>query len=183
MLNITSRLAVRIRHIPDWEFDWADTRPQMNRDLLTISDFLPSEADAAELKKRAVSYIMNFLVQEFPALIDLKKLLPRKPETVIAKSEVVPMQVLFKDEKYIAETIDILSQLADDAHLSGQTQVNTKLDGFSLTLRPSRSLSHKYIIMILNARTFTCHSTCISGCSRRSTDLQKYQGLQVVEAE
>ena len=115
----------------------------MNQDLHTISDFLPSEADAAELK-RAVSYIMNFLVQEFPALTDLKKLLPRKPETVIAKSEVVPMQVLFKDEKYIAETIHILSQLADDAHLSGQTQVNTKLDGFSLTLRPSRSLSHKY---------------------------------------
>ena len=51
------------------------------------------------------------------------------------------MQVLFKVEKYIAETIDILSQLADDAHLSGQTQVNTKLDGFSLTLRPSRSLT------------------------------------------
>ena len=111
MLNIISRLAVRIRHIPDWDFDWADTRPQMNRDLLTISDFLSSEADAAELKKRAVSYIMNFLVQEFPALSDLKKLLPGKPETVMAKSEVVPMEVLFKDEKYIAETIDILSQL------------------------------------------------------------------------
>lgn len=182
MLNITSRLAVQIRHIPDWDFDWADTWPQMNWDLLTISNFLPSEADAAELKKRAVSYIMNFLVQEFPALTDLKKLLPRKPETVIAKSEVVPMQVLFKDEKYIAETIDILSQLADDAHLSGQAQVNTKLDGFSLALRPSRSLSQKYN-NDTKCETFTCHFTCISGCSRISTDLQKYQGLQVVEAE
>jgi hypothetical protein len=95
MLNITSRLAVRIRHSPDWDFDWADTQPQMNRDLLTVSDFLSSEADAAELKKRAVSYIMNFLVQEFPALSDLKKLLPEKPEKVVAKSEVVPMEVLF----------------------------------------------------------------------------------------
>ena len=55
------------------------------------------EADTAELK-RAISSIMNFLVQEFPAITDLK-LLPRKPETVIAKSEVVPMPVLFKDEK------------------------------------------------------------------------------------
>ena len=47
----SSRLAVRIRHIPDWDFDWADTQLQMNRDLVTISDFLPSETDAAELKK------------------------------------------------------------------------------------------------------------------------------------
>ena len=126
MLNNTSRLAVRIRHIPDWDFDWADTRPQMNRDLLTISDFLSSEADAAELKTRAVSYVMTFLVQEFPALSDLKKFLPGKPEKVITKSEVVPMEVLFKDEKYIAETIDILSQLVDDAGLSGQAQVDCK---------------------------------------------------------
>ena len=103
MLNITSRLAVRIRHIPNWNFDWADTQPQMNRNLLTIPDFLSSEADAAQLKKRAVDYIMNFLVQEFPTYSDLKKLLPGKPETVIAKSEVVPMEVLFKDEKYIAD--------------------------------------------------------------------------------
>ena len=98
----------------------------MNRDLLTISDFLSSEPDAAQLKKRAVDYIMNFLIQEFPAFSDLKKLLPGKPETVIAKSEVVPMEVLFKDEKYIAKTVDILSQLAEDAHLSGQAQVHDK---------------------------------------------------------
>ncbi len=131
MLNITSRLAVRIRNFPDWDFDWTDTRPQMNRDLLTISDFLSSEADAAELK-RAVSYIMSFLVQEFPAFSDLKKLLPGKPERVAAKSEVVPMEVPFKDEKYIAETIDILSQLIEDARLSGQAQVKWPPSLFSL---------------------------------------------------
>ena len=31
--------------------------------------------------------------------------------------QVVPMKVLFKDEKYTAETIDILSQIAKDAKL------------------------------------------------------------------
>lgn len=153
MLNIIARLAVRIRHFPDWEFDWADTRPQMNRDLLTISDFLSSEADAAELKKRAVNYIMNFLVQEFPALSDLKKFLPGKPEKVVAKSELVPMEVLFKDEKYIAETIDILSQLIEDARLSEQAQVKCSLP-LSLTLYPK-------LHMPLH----------MSGCNRRSTDL------------
>ena len=66
---------------------------------------------------------MNFLVQKFPALSDLKKLLPK---TVMAKSELVLVKVLFKDEKYIAETIDILSQLVEDVRLSGQAQVNEK---------------------------------------------------------
>ena len=105
----------------------------MNWDLLTISDFLSSETDAAQLKKRAVDYIINFLVQEFPAFSDLKKLPPGQPETVIAKSEVVPMEVLFKDEKYIAETVDILSQLVEDAHLSGQAQVYDKQKGLHLS--------------------------------------------------
>ena len=33
--------------------------------------------------------------------------------------KVVPQKVLFKDEKYIQETIEILSQLIDDADLKG----------------------------------------------------------------
>lgn len=45
MLNITSRLAVNIRYVPDWEFDWSDTSPQRSRESLTISDFMLSESD------------------------------------------------------------------------------------------------------------------------------------------
>ena len=39
------------------------------------------------------------------------------------KSVVVPMQALFKDEKYKSETIDILSVLMKDAALTGTPQV------------------------------------------------------------
>lgn len=36
------------------------------------------------------------------------------------------MKVLMKDEKYTDDTIDILWQLAVDANLSGDSQVNRK---------------------------------------------------------
>ena len=55
---------------------------------------------------------------------DLAKLVPA-PEHLhpITKSEVVPMKMLFYDEKYKSETIKILSKLACDANLSGDPQV------------------------------------------------------------
>ena len=39
------------------------------------------------------------------------------------KSNVVPMKILFKDEKYKAETVDILSRLVVDVQLSGKPEV------------------------------------------------------------
>lgn len=39
------------------------------------------------------------------------------------KATVAPMEILFKDEKYKAETIDILTQLTQDAKLNGNPQV------------------------------------------------------------
>ena len=48
---------------------------------------------------------------------------PVEPLHPIAKSEVVPMKILFKDEKYKSATIEILTQLLDDASLSGKEQV------------------------------------------------------------
>ena len=71
MLNMTARLAIEIKNLPDWEVDWNDTTPQRDPTKLTISDLLPSEADGAELEKRAVQHIMHTLVEEFPCLADL----------------------------------------------------------------------------------------------------------------
>ena len=74
MLNLTARLAVKIQNLPNWDVDWSDTRPQRSSQSLTISDFLPSEDDAEQLRKRAHHYIMKFLVTEFSSeLSDLKR--------------------------------------------------------------------------------------------------------------
>ena len=125
MLNITSRLAVQIQHLPGWTVDWSDETPQRSRSSLTIADFMPTEEDAHELEKRAIDYIMKFLVKEFVDLTDLKGFVPaEKVLHPVQTSQVVPMQVLFKDEKYIADTIDILSQLMHDAKLTGNPQVS-----------------------------------------------------------
>ena len=125
MLNITSRMAVRLRHFPDWEIDWTDTTPQKSQDSLVVSDFLPCADDVKQLKERAVTFMMRFLVNEISSLSDLKQFVP--PETPlhpVKKTEAVPMSVLFKDEKYTNETIDILSQLITDADLTGQPEVH-----------------------------------------------------------
>lgn len=124
MLNITSWLAVQLRHLPSWEFDWNNTQPQRSRQSLTISDFLPSEDDAQELKTRATHYIMRFLVQNFSGLTDINKFVPeQQPLHPVTKSVVVPMKALFKDEKYVHETIDILSTIMTEAELKGSSQV------------------------------------------------------------
>ncbi len=127
MLNITSRIAVRIKNLPDWPFEWSDTTPQRSIESLTPSDFLPSEDDAKELKTRAVRYMVRFLVKEFSSLADLRGFIPEETHHPKHPSEVVPMKVLFKDEKYTAETIDILAQLAVDADLTdGAPQVSAQ---------------------------------------------------------
>ena len=68
--------------------------------------------------------MMKFLVQEFDTFSDLKRFLPDEtPLHPATKSEVVPMKVLFRDEKYVSETIEILMDLAKNAKLTGQPQV------------------------------------------------------------
>ena len=49
---------------------------------------------------------------------------PMEPLHPVVKSEVVPMKILFKDEKYKSATIE---KLLVDACLSGNQQVNIKL--------------------------------------------------------
>lgn len=124
MTNLTSRLAIKMRNLPDFEFSWCDTTPQAARSSLTIDHFLPSESDCFALKERAVLFMMTFLAENFPSLKHLLKLIPsQEPLHPVLPSEVVPMKILFRDEKYRSETIEILSQLLADAGLTGHQQV------------------------------------------------------------
>ena len=123
MLNLTARLAISIRTLPEWDVDWSDTSPQRHPQTLTISDILPSCEDAAELEKHAVDFIKKFLVAEFSDLKHFQAELVQDEGHPTEKSVVVPMKILFKDEKYKAQTIDILSQLIADAQLPGNPEV------------------------------------------------------------
>ena len=78
MLNLTTRLVVKIKHLPDFEFDWADNTSQIPRAYLSVEDFLPSEADAAALNQRAVQYMISFLVYTFSNLNNLSELVPEQ---------------------------------------------------------------------------------------------------------
>lgn len=124
MLNVTARLAVSINNLPDWTVNWDDAAPQQPRSSLTIDHFLLSVEDATALNDSAVQYTMEFLVREFASLKDLKCHIPaRKGPHPVRTPKVAPMQILFKDEKYKAETIEIVRQLMDDATLSGKAEV------------------------------------------------------------
>lgn len=124
MLNMTARLAVSIQNLPDGIIDWNDSTSSRDVNNLTINDILPSAVDAAVLNKRAVHFVMHFLVCEFRSLKDLKSFLPpeQSPHPV-KKSTIMPMKILFKDEKYKAQTIDILTRLISDADLTGKPEV------------------------------------------------------------
>ena len=68
MLNMTSRLAIRLENIPDWDVDWLDNKPQLPRSKLNHTHFLPSEDDARSLEQYAMLYMMEFLVENFKSL-------------------------------------------------------------------------------------------------------------------
>ena len=68
-----------------------------------------------------VQYIAGLLVHEDKNLQQLRQFVSaRIPLHPPSKSEFVPMEVLFKDEKYVAETVEILSALMKDADLHMQ---------------------------------------------------------------
>ena len=125
MMNMTARLAIKIRYLPEFTFQWSDTQPQLSRQALTINFYLPNK-DAMGLQQRGVQYLEEFLVEHFSDLEHLKRYVQTvEPLHPPQKSEVVPMKVLFKDEKLKTDTIDILSQLITDANLEGTPQVCT----------------------------------------------------------
>ena len=109
----------------DCEVDCNDTTPQKSHNSLTVVDFLLNESDAAETHERAVRYTMKFMVTTFRTFSDLKQfILDEKSLHPIMKTEVVPMKVLFRDEKYIGETIEIITDIAKDARMYGQPQLS-----------------------------------------------------------
>ena len=121
MMNVTSRLAVKVKYLPEGNVDWSDTCPQKSRSELTIDDLIPNESDGKQLYKRAVEYMMRFLVNHFKSLHHLKSQAPvSQTPYPVSKSHVVPMKILDKDEKY---TKDILECLKTDANLRGDHQV------------------------------------------------------------
>ena len=125
MLNVTARLAVKVQNLPDWDVDWNDNIPQRPRNSLTCEHFLPSIDDTDALHQAAVQYMMEVLVEKFDCLAHLKPLVPcRQSPHPVKQRTVVPMSILFKDEKYKAETVEIIRELMADAKLSGDPQVN-----------------------------------------------------------
>ena len=105
MMNVTSRLAIRIKNLPDFDFSWSDKTPQRPRESITFKDVSLSESDARAIRQRAVRFL-----KAFPSLHDLEEFVPEHEHIhPIQKSEVVPMKLLLKDEKYESETIDILT--------------------------------------------------------------------------
>ena len=124
MLNVTARLAVKVNNLPDWEVDWDDLTPQCSRSSLSCDHFLPSTEDTTALEESAIQYTMEVLVQEFDCFKDLKCQVPSRESSHPAKTPtIVPMPILFKDEKYKAATIEIIRQLIKDANLSGRSEV------------------------------------------------------------
>ena len=72
---------------------------------------------------------MKFLAEEFESLSDLQLFVPKHQSPhPVQKSEVIPIKILFKDEKYISETVDILSQLMIDANITGSPQVGHNIN-------------------------------------------------------
>ncbi len=123
MLNLTSRLAIEMRNIPGG-VNCSDSKPQGSRKLLTAADILPHVDDAAVLRKRALLYLQHFLVTDFIALRKLRPLVPTiHPSGPVRKSVVVPMKILFRDEKYAAENVAIMMDLVKDANLQGSDEV------------------------------------------------------------
>jgi hypothetical protein len=108
MINVTTRIAVEITNLPTFELSWDDITPQMPLSSLSIDDLLPSAEDGRRLYDRASKYVKHFVVRNFPALKGLKNLTEPGPSSEHPKSNIIPMPMLQRDEKYMHETIAIL---------------------------------------------------------------------------
>ena len=113
---------MEIKNLPQYEFDWDDHTPQCPVQTLSEEDILPSENDGVILYNRMVAYVRNFLIDTLDSLEHLRSS-NHSPATRVQKSVVIPMKLLFRDEKYTDENIMILHQLISDAKLIGTHQV------------------------------------------------------------
>ena len=94
-MNLTSRLAVQIKHLPDWEFKWADAKPLRSRESLDIADILPTEHDFGEEQ-----YIMwlTLWYRNTKSCRNYNSLSPREPQFIHFLSLSLYHGVLLKDE-------------------------------------------------------------------------------------
>ena len=80
--------------------------------------------DGRQLFERAVQFVTQVLVEEFFSnLADLKQFVAMPSSTPAHKPIIVPMSLLFKDEKYIDENIQILQEYTRECSLNGNPQV------------------------------------------------------------
>ena len=72
-----------------------------------------------------IKFMISFIVKELVCLSDLSQFVPSDAcsSLSVQKSEVVPLKLLFRDEKSIDEIIQILVQYIQDADLDGAPQV------------------------------------------------------------
>ena len=127
MENTTTRLAVKISNLPDGEISWEDSTPQGLRKDLTEEDVLANEEDGQILYERMVKYVCSFVTREFDDLSELRVFTDESDSTRTPRmnpSVVVPMKILFHDEKYTGENIQILQKLAKEAKITGNPQVS-----------------------------------------------------------
>ena len=67
---------------------------------------------------------MQLLVTEFDSLSNLSRYVPpEKPLFPDTKTNVVPMRLLFRDEKYTSESVEILKKTAKGAGVQGSPHV------------------------------------------------------------
>ena len=82
-LNVTACLAVDIRHLPPG-LEFTNTA---QKSPLTIDDLLLSSKDGEVLVKRAVRYVMEFLVTHFKDLASMAKFVLRKNVHIQCRSQ------------------------------------------------------------------------------------------------
>lgn len=105
MRNTTTRIAVEIKNLSGYEFDWNDHTPQCPVESLTEDDILPSENDGIIIYNRMVAYVKKFLIDTLDSLEHLRSN-NHAPVAHGQKSVVIPMKLLFRDEKYTDENND-----------------------------------------------------------------------------
>ena len=76
------------------------------------------------LHERATQYTMRIMVEEFPTFKNLSKFVASLDQSsAVHNSTIVPMKLLFKDEKYTDDNIQILQEYITECNLAGNPQV------------------------------------------------------------
>ena len=115
MNNVTSRLAIRIKHLPEGQIDWHDSKSQRSPRSLTIDNITPSEEDGRIVYERAVTYVMGILVTH---LEGFRNLVPQPHCPRPHQSQ--PMKIL---AKYQQANLEILEIFKTEANPSSKPQV------------------------------------------------------------